>query len=89
MQVAYEDLAYVGSELRLTRLQRLGAWLVGARCVTGEPCADFRGFTASVTKVTPPDLATSISNFAEVEARFISAFGAQSTEVQLLRDVES
>ena len=69
VQLAYEDLAYVSSELRLTRLQRLGAWLVGARCVTGEACADFRGFAASVTKVTPPDLATSISNYAEVSDR--------------------
>jgi hypothetical protein len=89
VQVAYEDLAYVSSELRLTRLQRLGAWLVGPRCVTGEACADFRGFAASVTKVTPPDLRHTITNFAEVEARFIGAFGAQSTEVQLLRDVAS
>ena len=89
VQLAYEDLAYSSSELRLARLQRLGAWLVGPRCVAGEACADFRGFAASVTKVTPPDLRCTISNFAEVEARFIGAFGAQSTEVQLLRDVTS
>ena len=86
--LAYEDLAYVSAELRLTRLQRLGAWLVGEeRCAAGEACADFRGFAASVTKLTPPDLRRTLTNFGEVEARFIGAFGAQSTEVQLLRDV--
>ena len=89
-ELAYEDLAYVSAELRLTRLQRLGAWLVGEdRCAAGEACADFRGFAASVTKLTPPDLRRTLANFGEVEARFIGAFGAQSTEVQLLRDVTS
>ena len=83
--LAYEDLAYVPAEMRLARLQALARWLVGpARC--DGACERFRAFGASVTKVTPPELRRVVSNFQEVEARIRTAFGAHSTEVQMLRD---